>query len=147
MTEFTRVGQQMALKAAHIISETDRAHSQELRSRFRQLPGQLRSSGLTATYAFLASRESSSSTDGLQKAYKKVTEQIRGHLVEKSPIGPGKIGTELPKAHHETLKALGSANPLDYARATREISELFVWLRRLSDAVSPRDPEPSEDNR
>ncbi|GHD16453.1 type III-B CRISPR module-associated protein Cmr5 [Nocardiopsis kunsanensis] len=147
MTEFKRVGQHMAVKAAHIIDRSESAHSKELRARFRQLPGQLRISGLTATYAFLASRESSPSAEGLQKAYKEVTEQIREHLVEKSPIGDGAIGTDLPKAHHETLTALGKMGPLDYARATREISELFVWLRRLSDTVSPRGPERSEDNR
>ncbi|SKA23189.1 CRISPR type III-B/RAMP module-associated protein Cmr5 [Marinactinospora thermotolerans DSM 45154] len=130
-----RIDQGMARDAADLLPRVTGDNAKELRSRFRHLPIQLHSSGLAATYAFLAARSSSASTDRLADAYRDVAKQIRTQLAAKGLISDELTTESEPEVHRAMLTALGDMDWTAYARASREVGILFSWLRRLADAV------------
>lgn len=141
MSSFTRVDQAMAATAVKLIPEGSDEYSQELRSRYRHLPSQLRSSGLAATYGFLAARANSGSKENLRNAYKEVTHTITDHLFQLKFI-QGELPdreSEQDKFHRSVLQRIAKLDPIEYGLATREVSALFMWMRRLSDSVTPDD--------
>ncbi|MFW6638518.1 type III-B CRISPR module-associated protein Cmr5 [Nocardiopsis algeriensis] len=138
-----RIDQGMALTAAGILPEAKGDNAKELRSRFRHLPVQLHTSGLAATYAFIAARSSSASTDRLSQAYRAVAQQIRTHLAGKGMIDGELATAREPEVHREMLAALGEMDTATYTRAAREVTVLFSWLRRLADAVYPKSGSAS----
>ncbi|MFF8763482.1 type III-B CRISPR module-associated protein Cmr5 [Nocardiopsis dassonvillei] len=140
-----RIDQGIARTAAGLLPEATGDNARELRSRFRHLPIQLHGSGLAATYAFLAARSNSASSERLTQAYRAVAQQIRTHLADKGLV-PAALATEAePGVHRAMLSALGDMDWAAYARASREVGVLFSWLRRLADAVYPNtkaEPAP-----
>lgn len=139
MSSFTRVDQSMATKAIDLIPSGSDEYAQELRSRFSHLPGQLRSSGLAATYAFLAARASTGSSQRLRDAYAAVTRTIVRRLCERDfvKLQNEPLDDNGPVPHKTVLEQLGGMSTLYYALATREAAMLFMWMRRLSDSVTP----------
>lgn len=138
-----RIDQEMAATAAGLLPEATGDNAKELRSRFRHLPVQLHDSGLAATYAFIAARSNSASSERLTQAYRDVARQIRTHLADKGLIPDGLVGAEEPGVHRAMLSALGDMDWATYARAGREVAVLFSWLRRLADAVYPNTKSDS----
>ncbi|HIY39663.1 MAG TPA: type III-B CRISPR module-associated protein Cmr5 [Candidatus Nocardiopsis merdipullorum] len=132
-----RIDQDMATTAAGLLPEATGDNAKELRSRFRHLPVQLHGSGLAATYAFIAARSNSASSERLTQAYRDVARQIRAHLADKGLLHESLVSAEEPGVHRETLSALGDMDWATYARAGREVAVLFSWLRKLADAVYP----------
>jgi CRISPR/Cas system CMR-associated protein Cmr5 small subunit len=124
-----RVDQGMARLAADMLYDVD--ISEELRTRYLQLPVMLRTSGLAATYAFLVAK--SSDTSGIGRAHQKVADGIRTHLT----------GTPPPLVHMQgttnlaLVRALAElSDPVAYTRATAEVEALAGWLKRLAEAKS-----------
>ncbi|MFL1378497.1 MULTISPECIES: type III-B CRISPR module-associated protein Cmr5 [unclassified Nocardiopsis] len=140
-----RVDQGMARTAAGLLPEATGDNARELRSRFRHLPVQLHGSGLAATYAFLAARSNSASSERLTQAYGAVAQQIRTHLAEKGLVPDTLAREEGPGAHRTMLAVLGDMDRATYARAGREVAVLFSWLRRLADAVYPSTGQGSSE--
>ncbi|MBE3001111.1 type III-B CRISPR module-associated protein Cmr5 [Nocardiopsis sp. HNM0947] len=139
MSSFTRIDQSMATKAVDLIPSGSEEYAQELRSRFSHLPGQLRSSGLAATYAFLAARANTASSEKLRNAYTDVTRTIVRRLCERRfvKLQSEPLEDNSPVPHQAVLEQLGKMSTLYYALATREAAMLFMWMRRLSDSVTP----------
>lgn len=140
MSSFTRVDQSMAATAVKLIPEESDEYSQELRSRYRHLPGQLRSSGLAATYGFLAARANSGNNKNLRKAYEAVTHTIVDRLCQRDFIQGDKLPDrrkEPARFHRSVLQRIAGFDPAKYGLATREVATLFMWMRRLSDSVTP----------
>src|SRR5690606_13267656 len=123
------------LIAAEQLPDVSDRSAEELRTRFRQLPAQLHTSGLAATYAFLAARSGTASSQELRDAYGRVAELIRGHLAELELVPGGLSSTPVPAAHQDMFTALGQMDTVDYARASAEVARLFGWLRRIAEAV------------
>lgn len=143
-----RIDQDMATTAAGLLPQATGDNAKELRSRFRHLPIQLHGSGLAATYAFIAARSNSASSERLTQAYRDVARQIRAHLADKGLVPESLVSAEEPGVHRAMLSALGGMDWATYARAGREVAILFSWLRRLADAVYPSAkpaPDRSED--
>ncbi|OLT29295.1 hypothetical protein BJF83_11940 [Nocardiopsis sp. CNR-923] len=92
---------------------------------------------MAATYAFLAARSNSASSERLTQAYRAVAQQIRTHLADKGLVAADLATGAEPGVHREMLSALGDMDWAAYARAGREVGVLFSWLRRLADAVYP----------
>src|SRR5699024_2088152 len=138
-----RIDQDMATTAAGLLPEATGDNAKELRSRFRHLPVQLHGSGLAATYAFIAARSNSASSERLTQAYRDVARQIRAHLADKGLLHESLVSAEEPGVHRETLSALGDMDWATYARAGREVAVLFSWLRKLADAVYPSTKPPA----
>ena len=139
-----RIDQGMARTAAGLLPEATGDNAKELRSRFRHLPVQLHESGLAATYAFLAARSNSASSERLTRAYSAVARQIRAHLANKGLVSAALTTEAEPGVHRAMLSALGGMDWASYARAGHEVSALFSWLRRLADAVySDTKAEPA----
>ncbi|MEY9214320.1 type III-B CRISPR module-associated protein Cmr5 [Thermobifida halotolerans] len=130
-----RLDQGMARDAALLLPEGDPARAKELRTRFRRLPVQLRTSGLAATYAFLAARSGTSGSDPLGRSYADVAQQVRARLADAGLL-PAEVRTAAaPAVHRTVLRELGEMDTARYARATAEVALLFGWLRRLAEAV------------
>ncbi|KUP98491.1 type III-B CRISPR module-associated protein Cmr5 [Thermobifida cellulosilytica] len=134
-----RLDQDMAATAAALLPNVSPEHAKELRTRFRQLPVQLHTSGLAATYAFLAARSKADDTDRLKRAYAEVAQRIRSYLADQGLLSP-ELGTApAPEVHRKVLAELGRMDTDSYARASAETALLFSWLRRLADAVYAED--------
>lgn len=140
-----RIDQGMSTIAAGLLPEVTGDNAKELRSRFRHLPIQLHGSGLAATYAFIAARSNSTSSERLTQAYRDVARQIRAHLADKGLVSESLVSGEEPGVHRAMLSALGDMDWATYARAGREVAVLFTWLRRLADAVYPTSAKPASD--
>lgn len=113
-----RVDQGMAVRAAEVIG-TDSV-TDELRTRYRRLPAMLHTSGLAATYAYVASK--SVGGGELPKAYERVAKAIRDQL-DVSETDPADV-----------LTRLGDLSVTEYATATARVRELAGWLSRLATA-------------
>jgi CRISPR type III-B/RAMP module-associated protein Cmr5 len=106
--------------------------SQELRTRYRQLPVMLRTAGLAATYAFVAAK--ANDKGDLAAAYREVARGIRTQLAARGLL-PGD-GTAV--SDQQMLAKLAEMDLHDYARASAEVAALTRWLGRLADAVYER---------
>lgn len=127
--------QDMATAAAELLPEVPPEHAKELCTRFRQLPVQLHTSGLAATYAFLAARSKADNTDRLKRAYADVAQLICRRLTDQGLL-PSELRTvPAPEVPRRVLAELGGMDTDRYARASAETALLFSWLRRLADAV------------
>lgn len=127
MSATIRFDQHMASKAAGMLpAKVDN----ELRTRYRQLPVMLRTSGLAATLAYLVGK-----TDGskLGQAYHQLATGIRGHLSGRRLVPQARTPDAL-KANMELLTQLGELTTAEYARAAAEVEALAGWLSRLADA-------------
>ncbi|MBA9007291.1 type III-B CRISPR module-associated protein Cmr5 [Thermomonospora cellulosilytica] len=128
-----RIDQEMAAAASNLITgQVD----QELRTRYRQLPVRLRTAGLAATYAFIASK--ANGTDRLAAAYRSAAEGIRRRLVEQGLLA----GDWRTMTARDVLDQLGHMDAAAYARASAEVAALTGWLSRLADAMYRR---PADD--
>ncbi|GAA0405418.1 hypothetical protein GCM10009541_55830 [Micromonospora gifhornensis] len=114
----------MAAAAAAMLADTiDRP----LRTRYRQLPVQLRMSGLAATYAYLLGK---SNATELGQAYHQVADGIRIHLT----TGSGLVDAAEADTNEKLLHALATLDASAYARASAEVQALAGWLSRLAEA-------------
>lgn len=128
-----RIDQGMARQAVNLLPETVTA---ELRTRYRQLRIMIHTSGLAATYAYVAAKSTSEGKSHLTSAYGEVARGIRSHL-EESRLLPGGGRME----HRKVLAALAALSLRDYTRASAEVTTLMTWLSRLADAVYKPDPQ------
>lgn len=121
-----RIDQDMAAAAARALPENFEV-DKELRTRYRQLRAMLRSAGLAATYAYIASKANTGpDADKLAGAYAAAERAIRDRIF---PAGAR------PGNAREVLAKLGEMNAVDYARASAEASAFAGWLSRLADAA------------
>lgn len=115
----------MAAAAADMLQEEI---DDTLRTRYRQLPVQVRMSGLAATYAYLLGK--STEKDKLGRAYLRVADGIRKHLTTRSRlVDPADADT-----NEHLLHALADLDTSIYARASAEVQALAGWLARLAEA-------------
>jgi CRISPR type III-B/RAMP module-associated protein Cmr5 len=135
-----RVDQQMAGTAAGMLPERI---TPELRTRYRQLPVMVRTSGLAGAYAFLVAK--SDEQTELGRAYARVAGGIRQHLTDRQLLS-GTVG-----GNQAVLAALASMDPRDYTRAAAETQLLAGWLSRLAEAKhqadAAADRQPQEPRR
>jgi CRISPR type III-B/RAMP module-associated protein Cmr5 len=117
-----RVDQHMAAAAGRMLPPTI---SESLRTRYRQLPVMVRTSGLAATVAFLVAK---SDEKELGRAYRLVADGIRAYLEHNHDFGGALAGNEA------LLTELASMPPAGYARAAAEVELLAGWLSRLAEA-------------
>ncbi len=95
-----RIEQNLARTAADLLPDTI---TKELRTRYRALPVMLHSSGLAATYAFIAAK--ANGDDRLADAYDRVARGIRERLREQSLL------TQAQTVDHRTvLRELGTVD-------------------------------------
>jgi CRISPR type III-B/RAMP module-associated protein Cmr5 len=127
-----RVDQHMAGRAAAMLPQRI---TPELRTRYRQLPMMVRTSGLAGAYAFLIAK-SDQQTD-LGRAYAKLASGIRSHLTERALI------SDPNPTNHAVLAALAAMAPQAYARAAAETELLAGWLSRLAEAKHQADKADS----
>lgn len=130
MTAVHRVDQRMAGVAAAMLPERI---TPELRTRYRQLPVMVRTSGLAGAYAFLIAK--SDQQTELGRAYGKVASGIRSHLIERRLISDTSSGG----SNHSVLAALAGMQPQEYAQAAAETELLAGWLSRLAEAKHQAD--------
>jgi CRISPR type III-B/RAMP module-associated protein Cmr5 len=123
-----RIDQTMARAAADLLPPVV---SKELRTRYRTLTVMVRTAGLAATYAYVASK--ANDTGDLAAAYRRVGDGIRAHL-ERRGLIPATVSD-----HRAMLEHLGDMDLHDYTRASTEIAELTRWLSRLADALYQRE--------
>ncbi len=123
-----RVDQAMAKAASRILPSTV---TSRLRTRYRTLRVMCHSSGLAATYAYVASK--ASGDDGLAEAYRMVRDGIGDQLVE--------IRVLRGQEHdpRTVLHELGGLDAVTYLSASTQITALLGWLARLADAVVKED--------
>ncbi|MBE1533957.1 type III-B CRISPR module-associated protein Cmr5 [Actinomadura algeriensis] len=124
-----RTEQQMAATAAELLPSPV---TRELRTRYRALPVMLRTSGLAATYAYIAAK--GNGDDRLADAYARVARGIRDRLRSQGLLSP-----EDTADHRAVLRALGAMDTPVYLRAAAEVSALTIWMSRLADALHQRD--------
>lgn len=125
MSGVRRVDQRMASAAGRLLPATI---PDGLLTRYKQLPVQLRMSGLAATYAYVVAK---SDTDDLGQAYAMVADGIRRHLTDVAKIVTGDTAAATNEGF---LRALGELEPSSYARASAEAQSLALWLSRLGEA-------------
>jgi CRISPR-associated protein Cmr5 len=123
---FARVDQAMAATAADILPSVV---TRELRTRYRQLPVMLRTAGLAATYAFVASK--SRDPGPLGQAYSRVAGGIVDHLADRQLVMAQPGSTD----HRRALELMAGMDLATYAQASAEVAELAEWLARLADAL------------
>lgn len=121
-----RIDQAMAATAAGMLPEVV---DKELRTRYRQLQAMLHQAGLAATYAFIASK--TTGTGRLPEAYRRVANGIQERLAALGLL-PSNLSST---THNDVFDALGTADVVDYARASTEVAMLAGWLSRLADAT------------
>lgn len=122
-----RVDQQMALAASRMLP-SEAVHDRTLRTRYRTLRVMSHSSGLAATYAYVASKSRGDKDPA--PAYRMVRDGIGAQLAELSLLDP--THAHDPRA---VLQRLGSLEALQYATASAQVTVLLEWLARLADAV------------
>ncbi|WP_344984018.1 type III-B CRISPR module-associated protein Cmr5 [Thermobifida alba] len=122
--------QQMAAQAERVIGPvvTNPQLAKRLRTRMRQFPMRLRSSGLVAAFAFAESR--SGNGDPLEQAYTRLCEVIIQHVSQRDLL-PGLTAQSTPR---EFLTMLTNAGLTTYSRVSAEIDLLAGWLSRIADA-------------
>lgn len=125
-----RVDQQMAAQAEKVIGPlvTDPQLAQRIRTRMRQFPMQLRSSGLVAAFAFAESK--SGSADPLEQAYSRLCKAIIEHAAKRKLL-PGLTPQSTPR---EFLDVLTKADLPTHSRLSAEIDLLAGWLSRIAEA-------------
>lgn len=137
MSEATRSARRVDQAAAGIACRVlGKEVSSELRTRMRQLPMQLRGSGLAATYAFVLSKADAHGGK-LEKAYYRLAERIASHVAERGLIT--ETGRQMDP--RQFLKALSEADVHDYARVSVEVETLAIWLSRLAEALCPESED------
>lgn len=129
-----RIDQGMAAAASLALPEgADAETGKALRTRYRQLRVMLRTAGLAASYAYIASKAGPpDGKDRLAAAYGLVaggiTERLTG-LGLLSGSADDSLGTR------DVLRQLGAMDHVTYARASAEAAGLVEWLSRLANAV------------
>jgi hypothetical protein len=123
-----RVDQQMARVAASMLP-AQAAHDRTLRTRYRTLRVMCHSSGLAATYAYVASKSRGGDKDPAP-AYRLVRDGVGDRLAELGLVD--RSHTHDPRA---VLRRLGDLDALQYTTASAQITVLLGWLARLADAV------------
>lgn len=113
----------MAATASRMLPPTVTAR---LRTRYRTLRVMCHSSGLAATYAYVASK--ASGDDALAEAYRMVRDGIGDQVL------PGH-GDD-PRA---VLQTLGTMGTVSYLAKSAQATALLGWLARLADAVVKQD--------
>jgi CRISPR-associated protein Cmr5 len=117
----TRIDQHMAAAATRMLPPKV---SDELRTRYRQMPVLVRTAGLAGAYAFMVSK--ADDKDAIGRAYADVVEGIRERLVSRG-LATGATPTEL-------LASLAELPPSTYTYAATDVRALAGWLSRLAEA-------------
>jgi hypothetical protein len=123
-----RVDQDMAAEAARLLPPTV---SSQLRTRYRTLRVMCHTSGLAATYAYVASKAGSG--PGLERAYEDVRVGLGRHL-----CSAGTLPDVDPQDARQVLTELAKLSAAEYLRASAQVTALLGWLARLADAVVDR---------
>lgn len=136
-----RTDQGAALAAGRVLPTTI---TPVQRRRYRTLRVMIRTSGLAATYAFIAAKAgpatpAADTDDTVASAYRTVLDHVTTHLTT--------VGLRDSAMHPvDVIAWLGNLSTDQYARASNTVNELLTWLSRLADATPDRktDPTPSE---
>lgn len=96
----------------------------EYKSYVRKIPTLIRTNGLGATLAFVASKKKESPSEK-GYAYKVIYDQIRQWLVSKGFL----------RADQNLEEAIVNLNSPEYRLVTGEVLSLFKWLTRFADAL------------
>lgn len=116
-----RLDQGMAADAVRAVPP---AVSKEMLTRFRQLPVQLRTSGLAATLAFLLAK--SGTQTPLERAYGKAAEGLTKRVAERLALDPAPDPRGL-------LARLADLDIGDYQLAAAEAQAFAGWMRRIAE--------------
>ncbi|MDA2805410.1 type III-B CRISPR module-associated protein Cmr5 [Nocardiopsis suaedae] len=125
-----RLDQAMAAQAARILPDTgtDVEAAKTLRTRMRQLPLRLRSTGFVAAFAFIHSK--SGDTTAVARAYRDLRDLLIRRIAEEELLE----GLTPHTTPAEFLRALSEADATAYARITTEADMVAGWLSRIADA-------------
>jgi CRISPR type III-B/RAMP module-associated protein Cmr5 len=128
-----RLDQGMAADAVRAVPQ---AVSSEMLTRFRQLPVQLRTSGLAATLAFLLAKSGTGSP--LERAYGKAAEGLTKRVAERLALDPAPDPPGL-------LARLADLDIGDYQLAAAEAQAFAGWMRRIAEGrPSEQPPAPKQ---
>jgi len=129
-----RIDQGMAVEASRALPDKVTG---ELRTRYRQLRVMLRTAGLAATYAYIASKakDGGNGQDALAAAYQ---DARKGILTRLKAAG---LMPDNQSSNRDVLTALGQMKPVEYARASAEVAAFMSWLSRLADAETQDSDE------
>jgi CRISPR/Cas system CMR-associated protein Cmr5 small subunit len=125
-----RVDQDQARAAAMMLDGI--TVNASLRTRYRTLRVMSHTSGLAATYAYVAAR--ARKNDSSADAYAKVQKGLADRLVARRWIE--KKYRDDPRA---LLQELGEMDTVDYLAASADATALLGWLARLGDALVVED--------
>lgn len=120
-----RLDQDMATRAAAMLPDDV---TSQVRTRYRTLRTMAHTSGLAATYAFVASK--SSGSDPLAQAYAGVQRAIADQLSHLGVVPD--VESQDPRA---VLRRLGEIDTVTYLEASAHVAALLGWGARLADAV------------
>lgn len=120
-----RVDQDMARRAAGMLPDPV---TPQLRTRYRTLRSMAHTSGLAATYAYVASK--SGSSNDLARAYARVRDGLTEQFVDLHVIGDSEAA-----GPQSVLRALGELDTVTYLQASAHVRALLGWSARLADAV------------
>jgi CRISPR/Cas system CMR-associated protein Cmr5 small subunit len=126
-----RVDQDMARRAAGMLPDPV---TSQVRTRYRTLRSMAYSSGLAATYAYVASKSGTQSD--LARAYAAVRDGLSRQLVDLDIVTESQ--SSQPGA---VLRALGEVDTVSYLRASAHVRALLGWSARLADAVVGDDED------
>lgn len=123
-----RVDQQMAAQAEKVIGPlvTDPQLAQRIRTRMRQFPMRLRSSGLVAAFAFAESK--SGSADPLEQAYSRLCKAIIEHAAKRKLL-PGLTPSPPPRIPGRAHQS-GPSHPQSTQRRNRPARRMAQPNRR-----------------
>ena len=112
-----------------VLNDNDITDS-EYKSYVKSLPLVIKANGLCQALAFCAVKAVKN------PAYRKISSQIRSHLVEQGCLPPGT---------GDLLAVLVGLEPKPYFRCTLEVLRLFTWLRRFAEeAITENEPAPDD---
>ncbi len=103
----------------------------EYKSYVKNVPMYIKTNGLAATYAFIASKKSDDKGKA-GYAYKLIYDQTKSWL-ENEPKGI--ISEELKGKDRDLAKVFTELDSYRYRIVTKEVLALFNWLRRFADEL------------
>ena len=130
-----RIDQGMAAAATALVPGEV---SPQLRTRYRTLRVMCHTSGLAATYAYVAAK--SNGGDSTAQAYRRVRDGI-GDQLSAMDVVPQSAAHD-PR---ELLTRLGGLDAVTYLAASAQVTTLLGWMARIADAVV-LDADPASES-
>lgn len=116
-----RLDQSMAVEASRAVPDPV---SDQVRTRLRQLPVMLQTSGLAATLAFLYAK--SGDMKPLERAYRDVSQALTERVVAATGLPAGTTTSAL-------VRALGEMSAVDYQIAGAHARAFAGWMSRIAE--------------